>query len=48
MLNVSLPILLYGIFLRIINGERTLAVAEDVACHKLYDECCGMVSHTYK
>lgn len=48
MLNVSLPILFYDIFLHIINDERALAVAEDIACHKLYDECCGTVSHTYK
>lgn len=41
-------ILFYDIFLRIINEIRALPVAEDIACHKLYDECCGTVSHTYK
>lgn len=28
------------------NDERALAVAEDVACHELYDVCCSLVSHT--
>lgn len=48
MKNVSFPILFHDIFLHIINDERALAVVEDIACHRLYDECCGSVRHTYK